>query len=75
MTIDVGFRTTVVTEAMPHGTPGIVTVTRGAVSGTVLVIAGLVREAPSPRLMLQLNAAQRRALCAALTAVAEEQGQ
>lgn len=72
---DIGFKTIVVTEAMPHGTPGIVTVTRGFVPGTVLIVAGLVSEVPNPRLMLQLDATQRRALCAALVAVAEERGQ
>ena len=67
-TPEVGFRASVVTGAHPHGEPGLVTVCQG-IDDKVLVVIGVIREAPEPRLMLNLSPAEKRALILALETV------
>ena len=67
-TPEVGFRASVVTEAHPRGEPGLVTVCQG-IDDKVLVVIGVIREAPEPRLMLNLSPAEKRALILALGTV------
>lgn len=65
ITVTHGLRVSVLTGEHKSGEPGTVSVTTGK-DGRVLVVVGVRREEPHPRLMLDLTPAEKRLLILAL---------